>query len=350
VAATGDPSPVETLPIQVPANVTITSKTGPVRLALGNQKVGFSLLGDKANLQPIAAAALTIDGGANHNSSSGIVVTAGTGTVNISNVTVTNTGDDGIQVTGGTAQIGSGVHVTGAGRPVSGQTQNGLLVSGGIANIVVAAADPNTSFESNTQSGIAVSGAGVLNITGAAVTGGLRSVIVQSNTNGNIDFGQTPQAATPVSTLDGVYCWASTQGDGLRILAGSKIKVRNSTFLANSGNGIRIASAGTGTAANNLAGIDLGTGTAAGTAGHNTLQAATGSNPNIGAGICVDLGTGGGAQALAAAGNQFAGLDCTATAPGAIKTSTSCTGAVDLGVTVATGTTVTVNTSTCTQP
>jgi hypothetical protein len=350
VAATGDPSPVETLPIQVPANVTITTKTGPVRLAPGNQKVGFSLLGDKANLQPIAAAALTIDGGANHNSSSGIVVTAGTGTAIISNVTVTNTGDDGIQVTAGTAQIGSGVHVTGAGTAAS--RQNGLLVSGGIANIIVATTDPNTTFESNTQSGIAVSGAGVLNIsiTGAAVTGGQHPVIVQNNANGNIDFGQTPQAATPVSTIDSVYCWASTQGDGLRILAGSKIKVRNSTFLANSGNGIRIASAGTGAAANNLAGIDLGTGTATGTSGHNTLQAATGSNPNIGAGICVDLGTGGGPQALAAAGNQFAGLDCTATAPGAIKTSTSCTGAVDLGVTVATGTTVTVNTSTCSQP
>ena len=349
VAVAGDTSPVETLPIQVPANVTITSKTGPVKLALGNNKVGFNLLGDKANLQPVAAAALTIDGGTNHVSAAGIVVTAGTGTANISNVTVTNTGDDGIQVTAGTAQIGSGVHVTGAGTAAS--RQSGLLVSGGIANIVVAAADPNTTFESNTQSGIAVTGAGVLNITGAAVTGGLRSVIVQSNVNGNIDFGQTPVAATPVSTIDGVYSRASTQGDGLRILASSKIKVRNSVFLANGGNGIRIASAGAGAAGNSLAGIDLGaTGAAAGNPGHNTLQDQVGGSPNIGAGICVDLATGAGAQALTAVGNQFAGRDCTATAPGAIKTSTSCTGAVDLGVTVANGTTVTVNTSTCPQP
>ena len=350
VAATGDTSPVETLPIQVPANVTITSKTGPVKLALGNNKVGFNLLGDKANLAPVAAAALTIDGGTNHVSAAGIIVTAGTGTANISNVTVTNTGDDGIQVTAGTAQIGSGVHVTFAGTTAS--RQSGLLVSGGIANIVVAAADPNTTFESNTQSGIAVTGAGVLNITGASVTGGKRSVIVQNNVNGNVDFGQTPVAATPVSTLDGLYSWASTQGDGLRILAGSKIKVRNSIFLANGGNGIRIASAGASAAANSLAGIDLGVTpvATAGNAGRNTLQAQAGSNPNVGAGICIDLAANAGAQALVAVGNQFAGLDCTTTTPGAIRTSTSCTGATDLGVTVAAGTTVTVNTTTCTQP
>ena len=133
-------------------------------------------------------------------------------------------------------------------------------------------------------------------------------------------------------------------------LAGSKIKVRNSIFLANSGNGIRIASAGATPAANSLAGIDLGvTGAAAGNASRNTLQAPVGSNPNIGAGICVNLATGAGAQTLVAVGNQFAGRDCTATAPGAIRTSTSCTGATDFGVTVATGTTVTVSTSTCTQ-
>ncbi len=346
VAATGDTSPLETLPIQVPANVTIASKTGPIRLALGNNKIGFSLLGDKANLQPVAAAALTIDG-TNHVSASGIVVTAGTGTANISNVTVTNTGDDGIQVTAGTAQIGSGVHVTGAGTATS--RQNGLLVSGATANIVVAAGDPNTSFEGNTQSGIAVTGAGVLNITGAAVTGGQRSVVVQNNVNGNVDFGQTPAANTPLSTIDGLYSWASTQGDGLRILGGSKIKVRNSVFLANGGNGIRIASAGAAPAANGLAGIDLGTtGAATGNAGRNLLQAQAGSDPNVGAGICVDLATGAGAQALTAVGNQFAGIDCM-TSTAAIRTSTSCAGAVDLGVTQATDTTVTVNVSTCTQ-
>jgi hypothetical protein len=78
------------------------------------------------------------------------------------------------------------------------------------------------------------------------------------------------------------------------------------------------------------------------------LQAQAVSDLNVGAGICVDLATGAGTQALTAVGNQFAGLDCM-TSTAAIKTSTSCAGAVDLGVTQATDTTVAVNASTCTQ-
>jgi hypothetical protein len=335
----------EQLPIQVPANVTITTKTGPISLALGSQKIGFKLIGDKASLLPIAAAALTIDG-TNHISAAGIVVDAVAGTVNLSNVTVSNTGDDGIQVASGTAQIGVGVHVTGAGTVAPGQ-QSGLLVSGGTANIVVPAAGPNTTFEGNSQSGIAVTGAGVLNITGAVVSGGQRSVIVRNNVNSNVDFGQTPVTGTAMSTIDGLYSWASSQGDGVRILAGSKITVRNSVFQANAGNGIRIVSGGDTAAANSIANIDLGQ-MVAGNGGHNVLQTAAGNSPNVGAGLCVGLAAGAGAQALAAVGNQFANRDCSAAAAGAITTSTSCTLAVDLGVIPATGTTVTVNPSSCT--
>ena len=135
----------------------------------------------------------------------------------------------------------------------------------------------------------------------------------------------------------------------LRILAGSKVKVRNSVFQANIGNGIHVYPAGGAGATNSLADIDLGK-AGAGNAGNNVLQTVAGSDPNSGAGLCVDLPASAGAQALASVGNQFANRDCTATDPGALKTSTSCAGAVDLGVTQATGTTVTVNTSTCTQP
>jgi hypothetical protein len=343
---TGETDAPETLPIQVPANVTLTSKTGPIRLVLGNNKVGFNLLGDKANLQPVASAALTIDG-SSHVSASAIIVTAGSGTANIRNVTISNTGDDGIQVTSGTAQIGTGVHVTGAGTPSS--RRSGLLVSGGTANIEVAASEPATSFESNTQSGIAVTGAGVLNITGAAVTGGGRTVVCQNNVNGNVDFAQTPVTATPTSTIDGLYSWASTSGDGLHVLAGSKLKVRNSVFQANGGNGIRIASAGASAAANSLANIDLGM-SGSSNFGRNVLQTQAGSDPNVGAGLCIDLATDAGAQSLSALGNLFAGRDCTTSSPGAITASASCTGATDLGVVPRTGTTVTVNTNNCTQP
>jgi len=91
-------------------------------------------------------------------------------------------------------------------------------------------------------------------------------------------------------------------------------------------------------------------GAAAGNAGKNVLQSAAGSNPNVGAGLCVDLGANAGTQTLRAVGNQFAGRDCSTTNPGAIRVSTSCTGATDLGMPAAAGTTLTVNTANCTQP
>jgi len=342
VAAAGAPAP-EALPIQIPANVTVTTKTGPVKLTLANNKVGFNLVGDKARLMPAADALLTIDGGS-HVSGAGIVITAGTGTATLSNVTVTNTGDDGIQVTSGTATLGAGVRVSGAGTASS--RQNGLYISGGTVNITVAAAGPATVFESNTQSGIALAGAAVLNVSGATVTTGVRTVVAQNNYAANVDFGQVPVTATPVSTLDGLYGFASTTGDGLLVLAGSKLKVRGSVFLGNAGNGIRIAASSTD---NTVANIDLGVpGAAAGNAGKNVLQTAAGSNPNVGAGLCVDLGTDAAEQTLRAAGNQFAGRDCSAASPDAIRLSASCTGATDLAIPTSADT-VSVDTSTCTQ-
>lgn len=324
----------ETLPISVPANVTITTKTGPIKLTLPGSKVGFSLIGDQANLLPVAAALLTIDG-ASHASASGITVAAGTGTSKIANLTITGTGDDGIQVTSGTLQIGAGVRVTDAGTTTSGQ--NGLLISGGTVNITVAASETPTLFDANSQSGIAVSGSGVLNISGAN-SGSSHSVAVQNNQAANLSF--RPDTTAAQSSLDGLYSYGAGQGgDGLYILAGRKIKVRNSIFQANTGSGIHIAASGS----LDLSTVDLGSTTT--TLGRNVLQTATGSNPNAGAGLCVDLaGTGSGT--LRAAGNQFAGRDC-ATSTAAIRTATTCTTATDLGI--VTGTTATVDTSTCTH-
>lgn len=346
VQSTGGPPEVETLPIDVRANITITTRTGPIRLTLGADKVGFRLLGDNANLQPITAAALTIDSG-NHVSSSGIIVAAGTGTARIRNVTVTGTGEDGIQVSGGTAQIESGVHVTAAG--TAADSKNGLSVSGGTVNITVTAADPNTTFEQNTASGIAVTGTGVLNITGATVTGGTRSVLVQNNTGNNIDFRpNAPVTSTPTSVIDGVYSYASADGDGLYILASRRIRVRNSIFQANGGNGIHIASAGAAAAENSLSSIDLGTTGTGGSYGRNLLQTLQGDNPNIGAGVCVELATAAGTQTLAAAGNRWNGKDCSANpTPSNIRTSTTCSGRTDLAIVPAT---VTATVTNCTLP
>jgi hypothetical protein len=349
VQGTGDTAPVEALPIIVPANVTITTSTGPINLTLPSTKIGFQLAGDQANLTPAQAAPLTIDG-ASHVSGNGIVVAAGTGTVVIKNVTVSNTGDDGIEVDSGTAQIREGVHVTGAGTATpAANRKNGMLVLGGAADITIA--DGLTAvFDNNTASGIAVSSTGVLTIKGVNTTAGAHSVQVKGNTDANVAVEPTLDAAAPTSVIDGLYSSVS-QADGLRILAGRNLKVRNSIFEGNTGNGIRIASGGTGTTANSLASIDLGQLplATAGNAGHNRLQAASSTSAlrNSGSGLCIDLGTGTASGTLHTAGNLFGQLDCAAAA-GLVRVTTSCTSSgtsvSDLGL----ATTATVDVSSCT--
>jgi hypothetical protein len=345
---TGNPLPVEALPIVIPANVTITTQTGPVKLTLGGSQSGFSLTGDGAKLAPTSAtASITIDG-ANRTSGSGITVPAGTtGTVTINNVTITNPGDDGIQVSAGTVTIGPGVTVTGAG--TTALPQNGLSISGGTVNITNTSTSNPTVFSDNSSYGIYVSQTGVLNITGTNTDSAHSVQVLGSGASrsdlGNVDF--EPTAVSTTSVLDGLYSSGSTAGDGLQILAGSNVRVRNSTFRANAGNGIHIApKAG---ATDPLANIDLG---ANGTtqAGHNRLQTAITNNANAGAGLCVDINMDGtGLAALRAAGNVFVDHDCATNNPGAIRVVAFCTGATDLGIIKPTGATAaaTVNTSAC---
>jgi hypothetical protein len=392
----------------VPTNVTITTKTGPVTLTLRASDTlgGFTLVGNNAGIRPATGAALTINGAASPGPGIVVTTTAANSTVSLGNITVANTGDDGIQVTRGTANILAGVSVTGAGASgvsisggaahidagitvtgtavngldisggavtlgggvtVTGATSNGinlsggtvainagvnvttsgtngLNISGGTATITVTANQASTAFDSNTRYGIAVSGPGVLNISGAAPASGtaVRTVSAKSNTNDNIYFAST---ATTTSTIDGLYSYNSTAGDGLQIFAGSRITVRNSVFRRNAGNGIHISSV-TGSATSVLTNIDLGS---TGDFGNNVLQSATTANQNAGAGICVSLTTGSTAQALTAMGNQFTGVNCATATPGPIVKNATCTAAADLGIILSTGPAVTVDTSNCTH-
>lgn len=335
-------APLETLPILVPANLTITTQTGPITLSLaggGGGRIGFQLTGDGANLTPAAGAPLTIDG-ASHVSGAAITVSA-TGTVAIANVTIANTGDDAIQVTAGTVQLGAGVTVSGAGTTAS--PQNGLVVTGGTVNINNTSTSAPTVLSGNSQYGIYVSVNGVLNITGAN-TATLHSVAVQSNAQGNVVF--QPTAVTTRSTIDGLYS-SGSGGDGLRIAAGTNIRVRNSIFRNNTGNGIHIV-ARDPSATTLLANLDLGT---AASQGKNQLQSAATGSANLGAGLCVDFGANAGTtDVLKAAGNSFANRDCSATNPGGngnIQLSDACTSGTDLGITATT--TATVNTDNCGQ-
>jgi hypothetical protein len=132
---------------------------------------------------------------------------------------------------------------------------------------------------------------------------------------------------------------------GIHILAGSKVKVRNSVALANGLNGVVITNAANTAAGNDLSGIDLGVMT---DLGHNILQASIGSNPNFGAGLCVRPGVTAGAQTLTAMGNVFTGpRDCAQATPGAVVRAATCAGRVDEAVVPAGNAAVTVLLNNC---
>src|SRR4029077_12577070 len=166
----------ETLPIVVPANVTIATTGGPIRLNLPPSGditlanvAGFQLGGDLAESAPDPAAPITIDGGSNL-SGIAIGVSPGSGkSASLSYVTVQSTGGHGIAVSSGTLAIGPGVTVTGAGTGSAGKRRDGLNVAKGTVNITVGSGQAPSTFNNNTQHGIYVTGSGVVNVSGVPV-------------------------------------------------------------------------------------------------------------------------------------------------------------------------------------
>jgi hypothetical protein len=339
--------PSETLPLVIPANLAISTKTGPIRMNLppASDTVfgGFRLVGDQAVIAPDAAAPLTIDGNGN-SSGIGIGVSPGAGkTASISYVTVQNTGGNGIGVTSGTLNILQGVTVTNAG--TSSKHHDGLNVSGGIVNIIGAAGQATISFSNNSEHGIYVTGSGVLNVSGVPVTApapnGQGTVIANNNAFDGLEIFEGPGAAGQ-SVIAGLVAWGNTK-HGIQLFGGEKVKVRSSVLLNNKQNGLFLTSADTTAASNDLGGINLGT---AGDPGLNQLQASLGSNADL-AGLCVAMAASQGALPLAAEGNVFSGpTDCT-TSTNTVARSASCTNNVDIGVVPASGTMVTIDTASC---
>jgi Cys-rich repeat protein len=343
----------ESFPIIVPANVTITTQAGPIRVPLAvstdinlSNVGGFQLAGDAAAIAPDPAAPVIIDGASNL-SGIGIGVSPGAGrTVSLAYVTVVNTGGHGIVVSNGTLAIGQGVTVTGAGS--AAKRRDGLNVAGGTVNITVGAGQAGTAFNNNTQHGIYVTGAGVINITGVPVTSpapnGQGTVVANGNAFAGLRIFEAPGAAA-MSSVNGLVAWQNTQ-NGLRLYGGERVRVRNSVFLANLLNGVLVTSFDATAAGNDLSFIDLGT---AADAGRNILQAAVGANPDL-AGVCVQMSGGQGALTLSARGNTFSGpVDCT-TSTAAVTRSNVCGGFVDVGIVPVAGTTVTLDVATCQLP
>jgi hypothetical protein len=315
----------ETFPIAIPANVTITSSTGPVTVQVPNGKSGFTIAKSPATLTSGTSAPITITTTVTVNSgttaptggTNGIsVATGSTAASSISDITISGMLNDGIHVASGVITIGEGVVSTQNG--IAPTTRNGyqspgLHVTGtGEAIITVPAGDTPTEFNANTAHGILVDQTGFIDVNGVVTNGAAGTGTIQ--TNGNLPAGiwiqQTPGATVPQNTITGVVSYGNTAGNGMRIVAGSSIVVRNSAFLANSGDGVIISTYGTGaTAVNDISKIDLGDIAANGA---NTFQAPLGAGNNGNAGLCLAVAANSGT--LGAIGNQFSAANCATTA------------------------------------
>ena len=164
-------------------------------------------------------------------------------------------------------------------------------------------------------------------------------------TNGNYYAGVWIQqtAGTAAVELTGLVSYANVAGQGVRVFGGSALKLRKSVLLSNAGNGVLVTTNVVGNVrVNDVSRIDLGT-----TAdyGKNVLQSVLGFNPNLGVGVCLALDAG--TARLAAAGNSFAGLDCSQNAPGAVTRNNGCGNHADIGITTLGND---INVANCTHP
>jgi hypothetical protein len=315
----------ETFPIALPANVTVTSSSGPVTVQVPNGKAGFSIAKSPVVITSGDSAPITITTTVTPNSGTtaptggtfGITVSTGsTAASSISNLTVSGMLGDGIHIGSGVLTIGQGVVSTKNGiAPTTrnGYTSPGLHVTGtGEAIIDVPAGDTPTQFNANTAHGILVDDTGFIQLTGVVTNGAAGTGTVQ--TNGNLPAGvwiqQTPGAAIPQNVITGLVSFQNTGGNGMRVVAGSSVKVRSSAFLANAGDGVIVSTYGTGaTAVNDMSKIDLGSGASN---GDNVFQAPLGAGNNGNAGLCIAVAANSGA--LSAIGNQFSAANCATTA------------------------------------
>ena len=236
------------------------------------------------------------------------------------------------------------------------------MTGNGEAVITVASGSTPSTFINNTAHGILVDGNGYIHLTGSVIsaTAGTGTVTTTGNVAAGVWIEQTPgNTAPPQNVINGLVSFGNTGGNGMRIVAGSNVQVRNSVFLNNSGNGVIISTYGAGATANNsIANIDLGTSGAGGSNGGNTFQAALSGAPhNGGAGICLTT-TNSGAK-LNAAGNQFSETSpCTSSTQTLTLNTKGCgnvvsqcaSGVCDLGLqSSGTGTVNSFNVSTCAQ-
>jgi hypothetical protein len=211
--------------------------------------------------------------------------------------------------TGGSLSLGAGVHVhhcrTGL------HLDDGAASAGGSADLKVVVGDAPISFDHNNY-GFVVHGNARFTLSGPPAGRGSTALITANENFGPGVFFDADNAKSAV--IDGLEVAKNgtdaelVHHDGATIFAHSVIKVRNSYFHDNVGNGIHIPGNGPNSA-DGLSGIDLGKNTTS-NAGNNSFI------NNGDAGICVDpkVATPADTNSLSAQGNVFrtSGGDCRA--------------------------------------
>jgi len=315
----------ESFPIVVPQHMTIKGSGGLGSIVAPAGQDAIHLIASSSGLE-----SLSIDGSAN-TARYGIWVGAGTGkvTTTINDVVVQNFLNAGIEVLG-PMTIGHGVEVKGTG--TSTVPSSGLNIgTGGAVILNVPAGQAVSSFHNNAGNGIIVHGTGSITLTGVpGSTHGTGTVVASHNAYDGLAIYQTPSAGKS-NAVTGLASFANTRA-GLSVSGGSDITLRDSVLLGNTREGVLIYPYPTTTPNNTVNLMDLGTGLTAGTAGGNIIQAAAGSDPNVGSGICMILAADQSAH-LNARGNIFQANNCqTTTGTPALTHNATCTGGVDVSI------------------
>jgi hypothetical protein len=347
VEPTGTVATGETFPILVPQNVII--RTDPAATGKALVAIASAMVPAFRMASPLSTLSYLIIDGQTNTGLSGIeVLTGSTATTSINHLTIRNMAGPGIRVrdsgllAGGVLSIGAGVVVTANGTVLA--RSSGLVINGGgavsISNPAGATAIDPTQFDGNTEHGILLNGSGKLTVLGTAAMG---TVTTNGNHFAGLFIAQNPALADgggtppPTCMIDGLVSSNTVAGNGVHLEGGSQVQIRNSIFLGNAGSGVVIVSHPAGSTSpinDDVHGIDLGVAALSAVAGKNEFQALAdaGAGRNAGAGICLSVTPGVGAQ-LQAAGNFFSGQDCTQLTPGSIsRDKTGCIGSVDVGI------------------
>jgi hypothetical protein len=323
----------EAFPIALPALVTVTTSAGAVMVNVPAGAAGFTLASPSSGIGGAASAPLTISGQCN-TATYGIVATTGSqASTQVANLVVTGFFDDGILVEKeGILSIGPGVTSTLNGT-VAARKAGLHVTASGEAIVDVPSGSAPTHFDQNTNHGIFVEANGFVELTGVvtSASAGTGTITTSGNYAAGIWIAQTP-GTPPQNIIRGVVSFGATNGNGMRFVTGSNVKVRDSASLGNQASGIIVSSTD---ANSDISAIDLGNPTGP-DYGNNTLQEPLGAANNGNAGICLNVRANAGT--LLGAGNIFGDADCaTGASPLTINKSgcsnSGCGGTCDIGIT-----------------